>query len=192
MQQPNEQEIITQAQRGDETAVTRLYETHVDAIFEYVRYRVDSKSTAEDLTSEVFLRMVRGLTNYHNQGVPFRAWLFRIAANLVIDHYRQHKRENESPLLDDLESDDTDPFDRLADSEDQLRLHLAINALPEAYQDLLLLRFVNNLSHDEVSKIMNKSTDALRAMQYRALKALGEQFERLNKNRSWWQGSNHE
>src|SRR5690349_9668538 len=187
-QPPNEQVIINQAQRGDEEAVTLLYETHVDAIFEYVRYRVDSKSTAEDLTSEVFLRMVRGLINYQNQGVPFRAWLFRIAANLVIDHYRQRRKGSDSALLDDLESDDTDPFDRLAQSEDQLRLRLAIRGLPETYQDLLLLRFVENLPHTEIAKIMNKSADALRAMQYRALKALAEQFERLNENHSSQQG----
>jgi RNA polymerase sigma-70 factor (ECF subfamily) len=185
---PNEQELITQAQKGDEGAVTLLYETHVDAIFEYVRYRVDSKSTAEDLTSEVFLRMVRGLANYQDQGVPLRAWLFRIAANLVIDHYRHSKKTDSSELLDDFASDDTDPFDRLAHSEDQLRLHVAIRALPEAYQDLLLLRFVENLPHAEIAKIMNKSAAALRAMQYRALKALAEQFERLNENRSSEQG----
>jgi RNA polymerase sigma-70 factor (ECF subfamily) len=187
-QPPNEQELITQAQRGNEGAVTLLYETHVDAIFEYVRYRVDSKSTAEDLTSEVFLRMVRGLANYQSQGVPFRAWLFRIAANLVIDHYRHRKKGSDTPLLEDYASDDTDPFDRLADSEDQLRLHLAIRALPETYQDLLLLRFVENLPHTEIAKVMNKSAGALRAMQYRALKALAEQFERLNENHSSQQG----
>ncbi|HSS98166.1 MAG TPA: sigma-70 family RNA polymerase sigma factor [Terriglobales bacterium] len=187
-QSPNEQEVINQAQRGDEEAVTLLYETHVDAIFEYVRYRVDSKSTAEDLTSEVFLRMVRGLANYQSQGVPFRAWLFRIAANLVIDHYRQRKKGSDAPLLDDYASDDTDPFDRLADSENQLRLQLAIRALPEVYQDLLLLRFVENLPHTEIAKIMNKSAAALRAMQHRALKALAEQFERLNENHSSQQG----
>jgi RNA polymerase sigma-70 factor (ECF subfamily) len=187
-QPPNEQVVINQAQRGDEEAVTLLYETHVDAIFEYVRYRVDSKSTAEDLTSEVFLRMVRGLANYQSQGVPFRAWLFRIAANLVIDHYRQRKKGSDVPLLDDYASDDTDPFERLADSENQLRLQVAIRALPETYQDLLLLRFVENLPHTEIAKIMNKSAAALRAMQYRALKSLAEQFERLNENNSSQQG----
>jgi RNA polymerase sigma-70 factor (ECF subfamily) len=181
-QPPNEQELITQAQRGDEGAISLLYETHVDAIFEYIRYRVDSKSTAEDLTSEVFLRMVRGLTKYQDRGVPFRAWLFRIAANLIIDHYRQRKKGDDALLLDEYESDDADPLDRLAHSEDQLRLHLAIRALPEAYQDLLLLRFVEDLPHTEIATIMNKSADALRAMQYRALKALAEQFERVDAN----------
>jgi RNA polymerase sigma-70 factor (ECF subfamily) len=187
-QPPNEQELITQAQRGDEGAVTLLYETHVDAIFEYVRYRVDSKSTAEDLTSEVFLRMVRGLAGYHDRGVPFRAWLFRIAANLVVDHYRQHNEGSDAPLLDDYESDEVDPFDRLAQSEDQLRLHRAIRSLPEAYQNLLLLRFVENLSHTEIAKVMNKSAESLRSMQHRALKALAGQFEELNNNGNSHQG----
>src|SRR3990172_5069190 len=164
MQQPNEQELIIQAQRGDEEAVTLLYEMHVDSIFEYIRYRVDSQFTAEDLTSEVFLRMVRGLASYRNQGVPFRAWLFRIAANLVIDYYRQREKNSAVLLPDDYESDDTDPFDRLVQSEDQMRLHLALRALPESYRDLLLLRFVENLPHTEIAKIMNKSADALRAM----------------------------
>lgn len=188
MQQPNEQELIAQAQRGDERAVTLLYETHVDAIFEYLRYRMDSKAAAEDLTSEVFLRMVRGLANYRDQGVPFRAWLFRIAANLVTDYYRQQKKRSEFPLPDEYESDDTDPFDHLAQAEDQLRLHLAIRALPEPYQDLLLLRFVENFPHTEIAKIMNKTVEALRAMQYRALKALAEQFDHLDNQRRSQQG----
>lgn len=177
---PNEQDLITQAQKGDEEAVTLLYETHVDAIYQYICYRVDSKSTAEDLTSEVFLRMVRGLARYQDQGVPFRAWLFRIAANLLIDYYRQRKKGSDILLSDEYESDDTDPFDRLAQSEDHQQLHLAIRALPETYQDLLLLRFVENLPHAEIARIMNKSADALRAMQHRALKALAEQFEQLS------------
>src|SRR3954470_13295578 len=87
---PDEQKIVAQAQKGKEEAVTFLYETHVASIYGYIRYRVVSVEIAQDLTSEVFLRMVRGLSNYKDQGVPFRAWLFRIAANLIADHYRQN------------------------------------------------------------------------------------------------------
>jgi RNA polymerase sigma-70 factor (ECF subfamily) len=187
-QQPTEQELITQAQSGDEAAVTLLYETHVDAIFKYVRYRVHSKSTAEDLTSEVFLRMVRGLASYQDQGVPFRAWLFRIAGNLVIDYYRQQKKNDTDPLLDNYQSSEPDPFDQLAQSEDQSRLYQALRALPENYQNLLLLRFVENLPHTEIALIMNKSADALRAMQHRALRALAEQFEQLDNQWSSYKG----
>lgn len=188
LQSPNDQELVAQAQKGNEQAITLLYEMYVDAVFEYIGYRVDSRATAEDLTSEVFLHMVRGLAGYHDQGVPFRAWLFRIAANLVIDYYRQSKKRRDAPLLEEHASDDTDPFDRLARSEDQLRLHLAIRALPESYQNLLVLRFVENLPHTEIAGIMNKSADALRAMQHRALKALAEQFEQLNAKPSFQQG----
>src|SRR5688572_29341793 len=81
--QSPEQDLIAQAQRGDEQAVTSLYEMHVDAIFEYISYRVGSRNIAEDLTSDVFVRMVRGLAQYKERGLPFRAWLFRIAGNLI-------------------------------------------------------------------------------------------------------------
>lgn len=183
MQQPTEQELIARAQRGDEQAVSLLYETHIDSIFEYISYRVGSRSTAEDLTSEVFLRMVRGMGRYQDHGMPFRAWLFRIAANLIIDHYRAHKKGPDAPLLDNHATSDTDPLDRVAKHEDQLRMRLAVRALPEEYQNLLVLRFVENLPHTEIAKIMNKSAESLRSMQYRALKALAEQFETFNKKR---------
>ncbi len=180
---PTERDLIAQAQAGDEQAVTRLYETYVEAIFEYISYRVGSRTTAEDLTSEVFLRMVKGLAQYKDHGFPFRAWLFRIAANLVIDHYRANKKGPDAPLLDNQPTSDTDPLDRVAKQEDQLRMRLAVKALPEDYQNLLVLRFVENLPHTEIATIMNKSAEALRSMQYRALKALAEQFENFNQKR---------
>jgi RNA polymerase sigma-70 factor, ECF subfamily len=181
---PTEQELIAHAQRGDEQAVTHLYEMHVDAIFEYISYRVGSRNIAEDLTSDVFLRMVRGMAQYKDHGLPFRAWLFRIASNLIIDHYRTHKKGPDAPLLDNQPTADTDPLDRVAKHEDQLRMRLAVKALSEEYQNLLILRFVENLPYADIAQIMNKSAEALRSMQYRALKALAEQFETFNQKRN--------
>jgi RNA polymerase sigma-70 factor (ECF subfamily) len=177
MQQPStEQDLIVQAQGGSEEAISLLYEMHVNAIFEFLSYRVDTTYTAEDLTSEVFIRMVRGLANYTDRGVPFRAWLYRIATNLVTDHFRQNKKRDALPLLDDYPGDDTNPFDEVAKREEHARLRIALRALPEAYQNLLIMRFVDNLSHTEIATILDKSADALRSMQHRALNALGEKL----------------
>jgi RNA polymerase sigma-70 factor (ECF subfamily) len=179
---PDEQKIVALAKKGNEEAVTFLYETHVESIFGYIRYRVASVEIAQDLTSEVFLRMVRGLSSYKDQGVPFRAWLFRIAANLITDHYRQTGKNTQMPIPEDYECNDLDPLEATASKEEILRLQRALSTLPADYQDLLILRFVQDLPHTEIARIMNKSAGALRSMQYRAVKALTEELEKLPKN----------
>jgi RNA polymerase sigma-70 factor (ECF subfamily) len=184
----DEQQIVALARKGNEEAVSFLYETHVESIFGYIRYRVASVEIAQDLTSEVFLRMVRGLSNYKDQGVPFRAWLFRIAANLITDHYRQTGKNTQMPIPEDYESNDLDPLEATASKEETLRLQRALRTLPTDYQDLLILRFVQDLPHTEIAKIMNKSAGALRSMQYRAVKALTEELEKLPKNSSALRG----
>jgi RNA polymerase sigma factor (sigma-70 family) len=178
---PNETQLILRAQQSDEEAAGLLYEMHVESIFTYISYRVDSSAMAEDLTAEVFLRMVRSLQTYRVKGAPFRAWLYRIAANLITDHYRQHQKVVTVPMADDYRNDDTDPFDRMAKQERHLQLRKAIKRLSEDYQTLLILRFVEELPHPEIAKIMNKSAMALRAMQHRALKALAIELEAISK-----------
>jgi RNA polymerase sigma-70 factor (ECF subfamily) len=181
---PDEQRLIARAQDGDEEAVTLLYERYVDSIYAYISYRVESAEVAEDLTSEVFLRMVRSLRTYRDRGLPFKAWLFRIAANLITDHYRHKNKHPVTPIHDQFESDDPNPFERVIEDQEQLDMQLALKTLPEQYQDLLILHFVEDLPYEEIVKIMNKSAAALRAMQYRALKSLAQQLEKLHRSRS--------
>jgi RNA polymerase sigma-70 factor (ECF subfamily) len=116
--------------------------------------------------------------------------LYRIAANLIVDHYRQRGKHQMAPVPEHYKSDDTDPFDHVAEKEEAVRLRLALRALPEEYQDLLILRFVEDLPHTEIAGIMKKSAVALRAMQYRALKALAEQLERLGATHNSLAGDN--
>jgi RNA polymerase sigma-70 factor (ECF subfamily) len=187
-----DQELVMKAQNGDEEALSMLYETYIDSIFAYLSYRVNSTAIAEDLTSEVFLRMVRNLHKYQDWGLPFRAWLFRIAANLLTDHYRSGGKYSFSEVNENYESDDTDPFDRIVKEDEKLLLRLAIQRLPEDYQNLLIFRFVEDLPHTEIAKIMNKSAIALRSMQYRALKALEEQLSQLNEKHSAFRGTTHD
>ncbi|MFQ3647057.1 MAG: sigma-70 family RNA polymerase sigma factor [Anaerolinea sp.] len=184
----NERDIIARAQAGDKGAISDLYKAYSDPIFQYISYRVESSTVAEDLTGEVFLRMVRGLTTYEDRGLPFGAWLFRIAANLVNEHYRQHKQMRVSTLTEDERSNDTDPFERLAQQEEREQLLKALHALPAEYQDILILRFMRNLSHTEVAAILAKSETAVRALQHRALKALGEKLGSTDKPRSYHRG----
>lgn len=184
----DESQLIARAKDGDETAVSALYQAYAQLIFQYVSYRVDSHATAEDITADVFLRMVRGLRTFEDRGLPFGAWLFRIAANQVTEHYRQHKQVTLTPLFDTERSDDTDPFDRLANQEEHQRLREALRTLPAEYQDVLILRFMKSLTHTEVAAILNKSETAVRSIQHRALKALGDQLDASNKQRSYLRG----
>jgi RNA polymerase sigma-70 factor (ECF subfamily) len=180
----DEQRLIARAQDGDEEAVTLLYEQYVDSIYAYIGYRVETPEVAEDLTSEVFLRMVRNLRSYQDRGLPFKAWLFRIAANLITDHYRHRNKHPVTVIQDHFESDDPNPVDRVIEDQEQLDMQLALKTLPEQYQDLLILHFVEDLPYEEIVKIMNKSAAALRAMQYRALKSLAQQLEKLHQSRN--------
>jgi RNA polymerase sigma-70 factor (ECF subfamily) len=184
----NENQLIAQAQAGDKAAVSTLYEAYAQPIFRYISYRVESDMIAEDLTAEVFLRMVEGLPRYRDMGAPFGAWLYRIAATQIANHYRQKRHTAPEPISEMEPSDDTDPFGKTAKHIEQEQLRQALSALSEDYQTLLILRFVQQLPHSEVATIMNKSDSAIRVMQHRALQALGKELGADGKVRSYLRG----
>jgi RNA polymerase sigma-70 factor (ECF subfamily) len=169
---PDEKELIERAQRGDREAVSTLYEHYTRSIFQYISYRVEVDVVAEDLTAEVFLRMVRGLPDYVYTGAPMGAWLFRIAANQVADHYRQQAKLSPVQLAETHRSDAIDPLDAVAKEDESARLRQALQALSEDYQNVLVLRFMQDLPYAEVAAVMDRSEAAVRVLQHRALKAL--------------------
>lgn len=172
----HESRLVALAKSGDKEAVSALYEAYAQSIFQYISFRVVSRMTAEDLTAEVFLRMVRNISTFEDRGLPFGAWLFRIAGNLLIEHFRQDKRVMLTILSDDERGDDSESFRRIENEEDRQQLMTALGALPQEYQDVLILRFMQSLSHSEVAAILGKSDIAVRSIQHRALKALGDQI----------------
>jgi RNA polymerase sigma-70 factor (ECF subfamily) len=184
---PDERGLIARAGKGDKEAVSALYEGYAQVIFRYISYRVESDMVAEDLTAEVFLRMVQGLPRYQDTGAPFGAWLYRIAATQIADHHRS-KRRSAEPLSDEQPSDDTDPFGKTAKAQEQAQLRRALKSLPEEYQTLLILRFMQGLPHSEVAAILNKSDAHIRVMQHRALKALAKVLGADSKARSYLRG----
>jgi RNA polymerase sigma-70 factor, ECF subfamily len=184
----NEHELIAAAQAGDKAAVSTLYEAYTQPIFRYISYRVESDMIAEDLTAEVFLRMVQGLPRYQDSGAPFGAWLYRIAATQVADHYRQRRHTALEPISETEPSDDTDPFGKTVKAIEHEQLRRALAALSEDYQTLLILRFMQQLPHSEVALIMNKNETAIRVMQHRALQALAKELGAHGKARSYLRG----
>lgn len=170
----DEQEWIQRAKDGDKEAVGILYDFYVQSIYQYISYRVDSDSTAEDLTSEVFLRMVIKLPEFKYTGAHFGSWLFRIASNLIADHFRKDYRETASVLDEYPVRSGDDVFAQVSLREERAILREALSTLSEEHQTVLIMRFMQGLSHADVASTVGKSVAAVRVLQYRALKALGD------------------
>lgn len=170
----SDQMLIRRGQQGDRNAVAQLYRRYTHAITRYVAYRVPDDAAVEDITAEVFLRMIEGLPHYKITGAPFEAWLYRIAAARVADYYRAHARQPQQALQDDV-ADQLTPLEVALQQREELdTLRHAISQLPDHYQQVLTLRFVERKSLQEVADILDKRLHAVGMMQHRALKKLAE------------------
>jgi RNA polymerase sigma-70 factor (ECF subfamily) len=166
-------EAIARAQTGDPAVIGDIYDHYRLGVYRYLYYRVGDPHTAEDLTSEVFLRMIRSLNGYHPQNVAFDAWLFQIARNLSIDHYRKSGSREHLSLEEDMIADHTDDPDR--NLENNLTSDVLLKALAklsETQRDVIVLRFVNGLPIAQVAQALHKSENAVKAMQRRSLAKL--------------------
>jgi RNA polymerase sigma-70 factor (ECF subfamily) len=167
-------QLIVLAKDGEADAFGELYERYVQTIFRFVYVRLDDRRDAEDLTEEVFLRVWQSLPNYREQGVPFLAFLFRIARNAVIDFYRSskssaHQESIEDNPLQDLRSD---PGEQAITNLEHQELRRILDTMREDYRMVLVLRFLSELSPEETAQVMGRSTGAVRVLQHRALSAL--------------------
>ncbi len=176
---PGEQaevEIIQAASAGDAEAFSLLYEKYVTRIYNYIYYRTGHHHEAEDLTERVFYRALRRISSYQNQGVPFSAWLYRIAHNLVANWYRDQSRRKEVALEEHLNFTERPdhPEATLLVGQEQERMMRAIRCLPPDRQQLLILKFVENLSNLEVAQIMRRSEGAVKSLYHRTLITLRE------------------
>lgn len=169
-----DQILIERAQQGDDDAVATLYRRYVREVTRYIVYRVSDDTLAEDLTAEVFLRMVEGLPGYTVTGAPFEAWLYRIASARIADYYRSRRRHPEEALTEAMRSGQLPLEIDLQQREELDELRAALSQLSEEHQTILILRFVERKSHDEVAHILDKSVRAIATAQHRALKKLAE------------------
>jgi len=173
----NEADVLQRASEGDRDAFGELYARYIERIFNYVYYRTGNTHDAEDLTARVFQRAMNHIHNYTDRGVPFSAWLYRIAHNLVANWHRDRSRKQEIPITDIpvLPAKGDHPETKLVRTEEQDALLRLIRRLPPERQQLLILKFVENLSNAEIGQIMGRSEGAIKSLYHRTLLALRDQ-----------------
>jgi RNA polymerase sigma-70 factor (ECF subfamily) len=165
-------DMIARAQKGDSGVITALYEQNRLGVFRFLYYRVGDTQTAEDLTSEVFLRMITALESYRPQNTSFEAWLYQIARNLSIDYYRKASIRNHLPLEENLTVETQDVDKTVERSLTHEHLKRALAKLNEVQRDVIVLRFVNGLPISVVAQTLHKSEDSIKSLQRRALSEL--------------------
>ena len=180
----SDEDALTKAAEGDRQAFGVLYDRNVGSIYNYIFYRTGNQHDAEDLTARVFYRAMRHITNYNDRGIPFSAWLYRIAHNLVANWHRDNSRRQEVPLDDSQWSKVAaeHPEHALLKNEEQQALMRLIARLPEDRQQLLILKFVDHKSNAEVGQIMGRTEGAIKSLYHRTLLAMREDVDEDSNN----------
>lgn len=172
----DEIKIIERAKDGEAEAFGLLYDHYLPKIYRFVLLKVSHREEAEDLTHQTFLKAWENISNYIDQGFPFSSWLYQISRNTVIDHYRSSAKAKSNENIDDLAeiiSDENESIDSSLDKKMALKtVTKAIKELKDIEQDVIIMRFVDELSHDEVAKALDKTEGAVKLIQHRAIKNL--------------------
>ncbi|MDZ4244990.1 MAG: sigma-70 family RNA polymerase sigma factor [Candidatus Gracilibacteria bacterium] len=172
------EKLVLRSQQGDSEAFGQIYDVFVDAIYRYVYYRVKNEEV-EDLVEIVFLKSWENINKYKKGKYSFSAWIFRIAHNLVIDYYRGKEARVDTLQLDEVLEETIQSYQRehkpIGCTELNLNNEILIRALgtlKKTHYDFIVLKFINQLSNEEIAEILGKNESALRVMQFRALKEL--------------------
>lgn len=173
----DEKQLIEKASGGDPVAFGLLYDHYLPKIYRFVLLKVGQREEAEDLTHQAFLRAWEHIARYADQGFPFGSWLYRIAKNIIIDHYRSfEKRKRDVDLEDVMEQlidTESSIMDKTLDVKFDMELLMkAMERLKDVEQDVIIMRFVEDLPHEEVAEHIGKSVGATKLIQHRALKNL--------------------
>ncbi|MET9776749.1 ECF subfamily RNA polymerase sigma factor, BldN family [Streptomyces sp. NPDC006367] len=167
-------DLVERAQAGETDAFGRLYDQYSDTVYRYIYYRVGGKATAEDLTSETFLRALRRIGTFTWQGRDFGAWLVTIARNLVADHFKSSRFRLEVTTGEMLDANEVErsPEDSVLESLSNAALLDAVRRLNPQQQECVTLRFLQGLSVAETARVMGKNEGAIKTLQYRAVRTL--------------------
>jgi RNA polymerase sigma-70 factor (ECF subfamily) len=177
---PGQQELkalVARAQAGEREALEELYLIHFDRIYSYLHVTVGNRHDAEDLTTQTFLKMLESIGRFRWQSVPFSAWLFRIAHNLAMDHFRAGRRwQPEEDVPEPHGSEERSAEEQAMHSIGRASMLEMIEGLSPEQQQVLTLKFVFNFSNGEAATILGKTEGAIKSLQHRALVSLQKQI----------------
>jgi RNA polymerase sigma-70 factor (ECF subfamily) len=171
--------LVERAQRGDRSALEELYLLHFDRIYSYLHMSVGSRHDAEDLTTQTFVKMLEAIGRFQWRSVPFSAWLFRIAHNLAMDHFRASRRwQPEEEILESVQGEETSAEDQALASLGETSMLELIERLSPEQRQVLTLKFVFRFSNGEAAAILGKTEGAVKSLQHRALVSLQKHVNR--------------
>jgi RNA polymerase sigma-70 factor, ECF subfamily len=171
--------LVERAQRGDRSALEELYLLHFDRIYSYLHMSVGSRHDAEDLTTQTFVKMLEAIGRFQWRAVPFSAWLFRIAHNLAMDHFRASRRwQPEEEIPEAVQGEETSAEEQAFVSLGQTSLLQLIDRLSPEQRQVLTLKFVFRFSNAEAAAILGKTEGAVKSLQHRALASLQKHVTR--------------
>jgi RNA polymerase sigma-70 factor, ECF subfamily len=181
-------QLLKIAQEGNTEAFGAIYERYAEKVFRYLNAHLGNALDAEDLTEEVFIRVWRSLPDYRERGTPFLSFVFRVARNALIDHYRRERRVVGQLSADEVMVADhkPGPVEIVSQQMEQQELREALEGLREDYRNVLILRFFSGLTPEETAIAMGRPAGAVRVLQHRALAALRGRFEKFKGN---WDGT---
>lgn len=167
-----EQELILRAQHGEADALASLYDSHAGPVYGYLYRRLDQPADAEDVTAEVFVRAIRALPSFEQTGVPFGAWLIRIAHNLAVNHQKKQCRRQEVALFDECSPSGDDPAELALRQATFKEVSAAMEQLTELQRQVIEFRFLRQLTIAETADRMDRTEGAVKFLQHSAVRAL--------------------
>ena len=170
-----DEQLLAQAKQLDPAALRALHQRFYEPVARYIQFKVGNPHTVEDLSGEVFVRVLEGLKRGRGWRDSPQGWIMGIARNVVVDHYRQKERMAEVALNEQITAaEDSDPTRQAILNERQRQLMSALEQLTDEQRDVILMRFIEGIDIKGVAKATNKTTGAIKGLQYRALQALAE------------------
>lgn len=176
---PDEQTLLERAQQYDANALGELYSRYAPRIYSYILYQVSDERLAEDLAANVFSKMLAAIQASKAWQQSFVSWLYRIAHNVVVDHFRRFKHGRDLPLDEGLISADLDPVSTVEHTLSHEAVMAAMRVLTEDQRTVIVLKFFEGLSNVEAARVMGKTEGAIKSLQYRALGALRRELDEV-------------